>query len=167
MTYTSSDPAVATVDENGTVTAKNVGTTTITATAEAMNGKYSKATASYELTVTPKTLTANDLELTGSLTKVYDGTDSAANVGAQVKSGVLVGNDTLPITGSARYNSKDVKDANTITFTPDAITTGNYRLAADQTPIVTNGVKITKRVLTVRNVTTARKTFDGYDNATF
>ena len=167
VTYTSSDPNVATVDENGTVTARNVGTTTITATAEAMNGKYSKATVSYKLTVTPKTLTVNDLELTGSLTKVYDGTDRAANVGAQVKSGVLVGNDTLTITGSARYNSKDVKDANTITFTPDAITTDNYRLAADQTPIVTDGVKITKRVLTVGNVTTARKTFDGYDNATF
>lgn len=167
VTYTSSDPAVATVDANGKVTVKKVGTATITATAEAMNGKYSKATASYKLTVTPKTLTVNDLELTGSLTKVYDGTDSAANVGAQVKSGVLVGNDTLTITGSARYNSKDVKDANTITFTPDAITTGNYRLAADQTPIVTDGVKITKRVLTVGNVTTARKTFDGYDNATF
>ena len=59
--------------------------------------------------------------------------DSAANVGAQVKSGVLVGNDTLTITGSARYNSKDVATANTITFTPDAITTGNYRLAADRT----------------------------------
>ena len=167
VTYTSSDPAVATVDANGKVTAKKVGTAIITASAAAVTGKYSEATASYELTVTPKTLTVNDLELTGSLTKVYDGTDSAANVGAQVKSGVLVGNDTLTITGSARYNSKDVKDANTITFTPDAITTGNYRLAADQTPIVTDGVKITKRVLTVGNVTTAPKTFDGYDNATF
>ena len=167
VTYTSSDPAVATVDANGKVTVKKVGTATITATAEAIDGKYSKATESYKLTVSPKELTVKDLELTGSLTKVYDGTDSAANVGAQVKSGVLVGNDTLPITGSARYNSKDVKDANTITFTPDAITMGNYRLAADQTPIVTDGVKITKRVLTVGNVTTAPKTFDGYDNATF
>lgn len=167
VTYSSSDDTIATVDENGVVTAKKVGTATITATAEAIDGKYSKATESYKLTVSPKELTVNDLELTGSLTKVYDGTDSAANVGAQVKSGVLVGNDTLTITGSARYNSKDVKDANTITFTPDAITMGNYRLAADQTPIVTDGVKITKRVLTVGNVTTAPKTFDGYDNATF
>ena len=167
VTYSSSDPAVATVDANGKVTAKKVGKATITASAAAVDGKYTEAKASYELTVTPKTLTVNDLELTGSLTKVYDGTDSAASVGAQVKSGVLVGNDTLAITGSARYNSKDVKDANTITFTPDAITTGNYRLAADQTPIVTDGVKITKRVLTVGNVTTAPKTFDGYDNATF
>ncbi len=159
--------AVAVVDSaTGEVTIKGAGTAVIKATASATDD-YAEGVATYELTVSPKTLTVNDLELTGSLTKVYDGTDSAANVGAQVKSGVLVGNDTLTITGSARYNSKDVKDANTITFTPDAITMGNYRLAADQTPIVTDGVKITKRVLTVGNVTTAPKTFDGYDNATF
>jgi len=122
-----------------------------------------------KLTVTPKTLTAEQLELnvTGSLTKAYDGTDNAANVGARVKSGVLVGSDTLTITGSARYNSKDVKSANTITFTPDAITEGNYRLAADQTLAVTEGVSITPRVLTVGTVTTTPKTFDGYKNATF
>lgn len=54
VTYTSSDPAVATVDANGKVTAKKVGKATITATAEAMNGKYSKATANYKLTVTKR-----------------------------------------------------------------------------------------------------------------
>lgn len=54
VTYTSSDPAVATVDANGTVTARNVGTTTITATAAAVTGKYSEATASYKLTVTKR-----------------------------------------------------------------------------------------------------------------
>ena len=41
VTYSSSDPNVATVDENGTVTAKNVGTATITATAEAMKRRVS------------------------------------------------------------------------------------------------------------------------------
>ena len=167
VTYTSSDETIATVDENGTVTARSVGTVTITAAAAAMDGKYSKATAAYTLTVEPKTLTANDLEVTGSLRKVYDGTDSAPDVGARVKSGVLVGGDTLTITGSAKYNSKDVAAADTITFTPDAITAGNYRLAADQTLTATNGVEITRRVLTVGTVTTTPKQFDGYDNATF
>ena len=166
VTYTSSDETIATVDESGTVTARSIGTVTITAAAAAMNGKYSKATAAYTLTVEPKTLTANDLEVTGSLRKVYDGTDSAPDVGARVKSGVLVGGDTLTITGSAKYNSKDVAAADTITFTPDAITAGNYRLAADQTLTVTNGVEITRRVLTVGTVTTTPKQFDGYDNAT-
>ena len=143
VTYTSSDETIATVDESGTVTARSVGTVTITAAAAAMNGKYSNATAAYTLTVDPKTLTANDLEVTGSLRKVYDGTDSAPDVGVRVKNGVLVSGDTLPITGSAKYNSKDVAAANTITFTPDAITEGNYRLAADQVLTVT-GADITQ-----------------------
>ena len=54
VTYTSSDPAVATVDANGKVTAKKVGTATITATAKAVDGKYSEATVSYELEVTAR-----------------------------------------------------------------------------------------------------------------
>ena len=167
VTYTSSDETIATVDENGTVTARSVGTVTITAAAAAMDGKYSNATAAYTLTVEPKTLTANDLEVTGSLKKVYDGTDSAPDVGVRVKNGVLVSGDTLPITGSAKYNSKDVAAANTITFTPDAITEGNYRLAATEVLTVTNGAAITPRVLTVGTVTTTPKQFDGNNNATF
>ena len=57
VTYSSSNTDIAAVDENGTVTAKKVGTVTITATAAAVDGKYSTATANYKLTVTPKTLT--------------------------------------------------------------------------------------------------------------
>ena len=324
VTYTSSDPAVATVDANGKVTAKKVGKATITATAEAMNGKYSKATANYKLTVTkrpisltitpvtyyygqpgvsftpslrtvsgslaegddyktlklswssvgtmwkagtfdvkatsynsnynvtfdgtgklivlprpitvtvdavsraygeanptftatalpgalvgddtieslnltlsstatttsdvrsydvtgsasntnytvtvdgmnkltvnPKELKANDLELTGSFVKTYDGNVNATAVGARVKSGVLVGNDTLNITGSAVYNSEDVKDANSITFTPNAITEGNYRLAAAEKVTVTEGVKINRRTITIASVQATSKQYDG------
>lgn len=166
VTYESSHTDVATVDNNGKVTIVGAGTAVIKATASATDD-YAETTAEYTLTVNPKTLTANNLELTGNFTKTYDGSTAANGVGAQVKNGVLVGHDTLDITGSAVYNSKDVKDANTITFTPNAITTGNYRLAADQILTVTDGVKITPRVLTVGSVTATPKQFDGYDNATF
>ena len=51
--YTSSKPDVATVDENGNVTIKTTGTTTITATVTAFGDNYKAGTdtASYELTV--------------------------------------------------------------------------------------------------------------------
>ena len=51
--YTSSKPDVATVDENGNVTIKTTGTTTITATVTAFGDNYEAGTdtASYELTV--------------------------------------------------------------------------------------------------------------------
>ena len=52
VTYTSSNEKVATVNENGNVTIKGAGTATITATA-AETDNYKKASASYELKVTP------------------------------------------------------------------------------------------------------------------
>ena len=114
-----------------------------------------------KLTVNPKELKANDLELTGSFVKTYDGNVNATAVGAHVKSGVLVGNDTLNITGSAVYNSEDVKDANSITFTPNAITEGNYRLAAAEKVTVTEGVKINRRTITIASVQATSKQYDG------
>ena len=95
--------------------------------------------------ISPKFLTMDNLTPTGSTSKVYDGTtNSSITVG--VKAGVLFGSDTLTITGTAVYNSADVNEANTITFTPDAIT-GNYELVPGVLTIT--GAKITPRDLTV------------------
>ena len=79
----------------------------------------------------PKFLGKNDLTYTGSITKVYDGTtDSGITV--SVKETSLCGSDTLAITGTAVYNSANVNEAKTITFTPNAIT-GNYELVGELT----------------------------------
>ena len=164
VTYFSGDKTVATIDNNGKVHILKAGTTKIRATASATDD-YSEATAEYTLTVTPKTLTKDDLEATGSLTKTYDGTKTASDVGARVKHGVLVGNDTLNITGSAEYNSKDAATANTIIFTPDAITEGNYRLAGTEKLTITTGVKINKRTITIRSVAAEPKQYDGDNKA--
>ena len=95
--------------------------------------------------ISPKFLTKDDLTPTGSTSKVYDGTtNSSITVG--VKAGVLFGSDTLTITGTAVYNSANVNEANTITFTPDAIT-GNYELVPGVLTIT--GASITPRDLTV------------------
>lgn len=97
------------------------------------------------VTISPKFLTMDNLTPTGSTSKVYDGTtNSSITVG--VKAGVLYGSDTLTITGTAVYNSANVNEANTITFTPDAIT-GNYELVPGVLTIT--GAKITPRDLTV------------------
>lgn len=95
--------------------------------------------------ISPKFLTMDNLTPTGSTSKVYDGTtNSSITVG--VKAGVLYGSDTLTITGTAVYNSANVNEANTITFTPDAIT-GNYELVPGVLTIT--GASITPRDLTV------------------
>ena len=94
--------------------------------------------------VAPKTLTAADLTHSGPITKVYDtNTNAPTGLTVSVKSGSLVGTDTLAVTGTLKYNSANVNEANKITFTPDAITTGNYALAASEVLTIT-GAKITQ-----------------------
>lgn len=60
VTYTNSNPAVATVDGNGQVTIVGAGTTTITASAAATDN-YTGAKASYTLTVNPKDISSSDV----------------------------------------------------------------------------------------------------------
>ena len=114
-----------------------------------------------EVTIAPKTLTKADLTPTGSTSKVYDGTTNSS-IPVGVKAGVLYGADTLSITGSAVYNSANVAEANTITFTPNAITTGNYRLAASEVLTIT-GAKITPKDLTVTPNAGQSKKFGAVD----
>ena len=143
MTYRSSDPDVAAVDENGTVRILKVGSATITARASETQD-YIEKDISYTLTVEPKTLTRDDLTYTGSITKVYDGSDSApSDLAVFVKPASLVGSDTLAVTGTLQFNSANVNEADTITFTPEAIATGNYRLAATEVLTIT-GADITQ-----------------------
>ena len=95
--------------------------------------------------VAPKTLTKSDLVYTSQITKTYDGSDSApTGLSISVKPTSLVGTNTLAVTGTLKYNSANVNEANKITFTPDAITTGNYRLAATEVLTIT-GAKITAK----------------------
>lgn len=170
ITYSSDKPEVAVVNATtGEVTIKGAGTANITATA-AQTAAYAKTTVSYKLTVNPKVLTAGDLEfIAENLSKTYDGTtNSQAKV--KVKAGSLVNStDVVTVTGSAAYNSKDVASANSITFTTNAITTGNYSLAAGLTVTITStqneNVKITPRPITV-TVTEASRPF-GATNPTF
>lgn len=152
VSYESTNTNVATVDSTGKVTIHAAGTTTIKATAHETKD-YAEKKIFYTLTVKPKTLTKDDLTCSGPITKVYDGSNSApSDLTVFVKPTSLVGSDTLTITGSAKYNSKDVKDADTITFTPDAITTGNYRLAATEVLTIT-GASITKATPTYKKPT--------------
>ena len=142
-TYTVKSGSTGTLDAANLP--KTAGTYTVTATYEDSTNVGSKAAV---LTIAPKVLHSSDLEQTGgSATKVYDGT-ATSSITVGVKASSLCGTDTLPINGSAVYNSANVTDANTITFTPAAITTGNYTLAATEKLTITDA-KITPRDLTV------------------
>lgn len=118
---------------------ENAGFVTVTA-----KGNYNFAGKTVKFTIAPKTLTAADLTYSGVITKVYDGSNSAPDdLSVFVKPSSLAGTDTLAVTGTLKYNSANVNEANQITFTPAAIATGNYALAASQVLTIT-GAKITQ-----------------------
>ena len=168
VTYSSSNEAVATVDSTGKVTINGAGQTTITATASATDD-YAEATAEYTLTVSPKTLTADDLEFTANstFTKEYDGTTNCTTATVQIKSVAKVNSgDALPeVKGAYAYDSKDATGATKVTFNSERTENTNYILPANLT--VEHAANITKRVLTVGDMTTKPKQYDRYDNATF
>ena len=152
VSYESTNTNVATVDSTGKVTIHAAGTTTIKATAHETKD-YAEKKIFYTLTVKPKTLTKDELTYSGPITKVYDGSNSAPRgLTVSVKPDSLVGDDTLAVNGTLKYNSANVSEADTITFTPDAITEGNYRLAAAEVLTIT-GASITKATPTYKKPT--------------
>ena len=143
-------------------TGKNVGAYTVQYKVVADSNHTDTAPQTCQMVmISPKFLTKDDLTPTGSTSKVYDGTTNSS-IPVGVKAGVLYGADTLSITGSAVYNSADVNEANTITFTPNAITTGNYQLAASEVLTIT-GAKITPKDLTVTPNAGQSKKFGAVD----
>lgn len=117
-------------------------------------------------TISPKVLTADDLEKTGgSITKTYDGNTTAAGITVGVKSASLMrDSDVVTVTGTAAYNSANVSEASQIVFTPNAITTGNYTLASTET-LTIPGASITKKDISISAATISDKPYDGSANA--
>lgn len=164
LKYTGNDQALVTegVADGGTMqyslgsspwspeipVAKDAGTYSVQYKVVGDSGHTDTAPVTLTVKIDPKVLQSSDLEKSGgSATKVYDG-NATSSISVGVKASSLYGTDTLPINGSAVYNSANVNEANTITFTPNAITTGNYTLAATE-KLTINNASITPRDLTV------------------
>jgi hypothetical protein len=123
FTYTSSNPAVATVDNTGKVTVLKVGTTTITATSPEVAGVWAKGTASYVLTVEPKTVALTWLNNENT---TYDNT--ARNVIAQVNNKAAASDEVnVTVTGGNQIDAGEY-DATATGLTGAAA--ANYKLPA-------------------------------------
>ena len=117
------------------------------------------AFATKGFTISPKVLKANDLEYTGSaITKEYNGSHTCDLTSVSIRSGVLVGTDTLTVNGTAIYDSANA-GSRTVTFTPNEITTGNYTLAATE-KLTIQGASISPKAITVSDITAKSKTYD-------
>ena len=143
----------------------NAGTYYMYAVISETDNYASVTTETTKFVIGPKKLTKADLTYSGATEKVYDGTTSAP-VGAKVtiKNSALVGEVTLDVTGTFAYDTKNVT-ATKITFTPNAIESGNYRLAASE--VLEVKASITAKPLTGLDFSsiTVTKVYDGTTDA--
>ncbi|MCL2122083.1 MAG: stalk domain-containing protein, partial [Clostridiales bacterium] len=148
VVYSSDNTAAATVNAaTGEIGIVGAGTATISAT-KAADAVYAEATASYTLTVAPKTLTVNAGNYT--ITKVYDGAVSAgAASGVLGITGVIGTEDVravagaIPVYPSANAGSYTVSQPVTGL---SGLQSGNYSLSAS-TVTVSVPAAITPKVL--------------------
>jgi len=126
ISYTSSDPAVATVAPGGVVTILKAGWTDITAS-KAADPTYASSTAYYRLEVGKKTLTIGGVTATN---RAYDGTDTVVLAGGTL-SGFLSGETVGFALGSGTVASADASAAAKAVTTGITLTgahAGNYTL---------------------------------------
>lgn len=157
VTYSSSDPTVASVDGTGKVTALGVGDAVITASASA-TGEYAQASASYTLHVDKATVTVTAIDRSiyvggtvPSLTAPAKGTDYNV-IG-------LVGTDTLVGTLELKYqlNGEDV--------TPDQSKAGTYDIVISGVS-EPDGGNYNPIVLSMGKLTIQTRPYTGGSNST-
>ena len=155
IAYFSTNPSVATVSGN-IVTVVGVGTTTIEAQQDG-NAFYNPAQPQFqELTVTPKSLTANAI----AQNKVYDRNATAAITGTL--SGI-VGLDVVDLSGSATFASIDV--GNGIAVTPALSITGADAYKYILTQPTGLSANISPKTLTTSGSVANGKIYDGTTSA--
>lgn len=115
-------------------------------------------------TITPKAITAS---LTGTVSKVYDGTATASFAAGNYTLNGLVAGDSLTLTGAGAYNDKNAATGKSVTFTGLGLAgadAGNYALGTSSLSGA-NGT-IAKKVLNPSLVGSIVKTYDGNITAT-
>ncbi len=159
---------------------ENVSTGVITLKAKAPTGDSIAITAKYESnshqgqnTVTiqqieKKTLKADDLVLPSSISKTYDGNPyHTEDLNVTVKDSAKVNADDEinigVISTDISYNSKNT-DANKATLALRAANLANYQLASDLTEVEIPA-SITKKNVTISDITVNEKTYDGTKTA--
>lgn len=155
VTYTSSNEAVAEVDEAGRVTLKKEGTVTIIATSEKDN--TTPVTASYTLTVTKKTVT---VKLAEGTTVIYGGNLPTA---ADLTNSEDLSYADLGISGALSFAGYTVgQGVGTYYVTPAGITSSKYDLVFEAAALTVAPKTIDASTVTVSAQT---KEYDGITDA--
>jgi hypothetical protein len=128
VTWTSSDPAIASIDhQSGLVTVhKSGGPVTITATRTVPG--YETATATWSFSAGKKPITA----IVTAEDKVYDTTDEADLV-ITWRDGDLIGNDAIPLNLTGKFDNANVGTNKKVNITGTKPTSDKYTVDYNQT----------------------------------
>jgi hypothetical protein len=144
FTYTSSNTAVATVNNSRGITAVSAGTTTITVT-QAESADYNSATATFIVTVERKVLAINSyIDVSQNTLSTYVIPQATSNVSGAVYT-YTISNAALAIQSLTNSRSLTLRRAGALTVTVSAAETSNY--TADSKTFVIN---ITRRANTLQ-----------------
>ncbi len=151
VTWTSSDPDTASIDQNGLVTVHKSGSVTITATRTVPGYEIVTATWTFRAEKKPVTpiVTAKDKE--------YDGNDTAKLV-ITWKDGDLLGNDSISLDGvlTGTFNDANVGTDKTVTITGTLPIDDRYDIKRPPSPTAS----ITPKPASVNGSTPVNLTYD-------
>ncbi len=165
ISYTSSNPDIATIDSTGTITIHKTGKFTITAKQiDDKNNEISKKTSDI-ITVEPRPVKINGLTVNN---KIYDGNDTAIvnTTNAYIKGKLDKDNLTFKI-GSANFKNKNVGKNKTVTFSNFELSgyqKDNYKLISQPNNVTAN---IAPKSIKITNIKIKDKIYDGTNVAEF
>jgi uncharacterized protein YjdB len=145
LTWSSSDPDVATVDDEGVVTALTVGTTTVKAAANDGSGKYAECA----VTVTPKVIPVTSVTLDNTTLTLEEGAS------APLVATVAPGNATNPSLAWSSSNPSvaSVSDQGVVTAYKEGTTTVKAAAKDGSGKYAECAVTVNKKVIPVTSVT--------------
>ncbi len=125
---------------------------------------YDGYTITKEITITVSShiIKQDEVELaeTSNFTKEYDGTDNCSGVYTMIKSGVIGNAEPIPVECTAKYNSANVAEANTVTITLTPIHTQEYTIPKGLTfncsGSINKSVHLTPNPPVAKNVTSSK-----------
>ncbi|MDP1026489.1 YDG domain-containing protein [Sphingomonas sp. KR1UV-12] len=127
---------------------------------DAANYQLATSTATTTATITRRIVSA----ILGAQDKVYDGT-TAATVAAGFGNGAVIGNDSLAVSGTGTFDTRNVGIGKTVTVSGLTLTgadAGNYQLSATTG---TTTAAITQRIISAQ-FSAQNKVYDGTTAAT-